>query len=67
MIQRPEYYERAPDGKQWPGTLEGLLLAMDDCAMASVLEPGAVFTLQAIRDGHAKPFQTYQDGIGMAA
>ena len=67
MTERPEYYERAPDGKQWPGTLAGLLLAMDDTAMASAQDREQVYTLQAIRRGHAEPFHTYQAGIGMAA
>lgn len=61
MTERPEFYERAPDGKQWPGTLKGLLAAIEDTTMRSLQERGP-FTLSAIRGGSAIPFRTYQNG-----
>jgi hypothetical protein len=64
---RPEMYERAPDGAQWPGTLAGLLLAMDDTAWESALHGDQRYTLSAIRDGHAMAFRNYHNGIGLAA
>jgi hypothetical protein len=66
MTTRPEYYERAPDGERWPGTLQGLLLAIEETTWKSVLEDGQ-FTLLAIRDGHAEPFRIYQHGKELAA
>lgn len=62
MTERPEYYERAPDGKRWPGTLKGLTLAIDETAMESVLVRNQTFTLSAIRHGSAEPFRTYYNG-----
>jgi hypothetical protein len=61
VITAPEYYERAPDGEQWPGTLKGLLKAIEDTTWKSVLDDRQ-FTLLAIRDGHAEPFRTFQHG-----
>jgi hypothetical protein len=61
MTAQPEYYERAPDGKQWPGTLKGLLSALDDTLLESLRSAGE-FTLFAIREGHAEPFRYYQHG-----
>lgn len=61
MTTPPEYYERAPDGERWPGTLKGLLAALDDTTMKSLLERGP-FTLSAIRGATAVPFRTYQNG-----
>lgn len=58
---RPEYYERAPDGQQWPGTLKGLLQAINDTTWISMQKDGP-FTLQAIRDGHAEPFRIFEHG-----
>jgi hypothetical protein len=61
MTEQPEYYERAPDGERWPGTLKGLLKAIDDTTIKSLQERGP-FTLAAIREGQAEPFRTYQNG-----
>jgi hypothetical protein len=56
-----EYYERAPDGTTWPGTLAGLLKALDDTALESSRLPGE-YTLSAIRSGNAEPIRIYQNG-----
>jgi hypothetical protein len=61
VIERPEFYERAPDGERWPGTLKGLLAAIEDTTWKSVQDDQR-FTLLAIRDGHAEAFRTYQHG-----
>lgn len=58
---RPEYYERSPDGQQWPGTLKGLLQAINDTTWKSCQEDG-LFTLQAIRNGYAEPFRVFEHG-----
>lgn len=61
MTTPPEGYERSPDGAQWPGTLKGLLKAIDDTTIKS-LQEGGEFTLLVVRKGHAAPFRTYQNG-----
>lgn len=58
----PEYYERAPDGARWPGTLDGLLEAIEDTALTSVLAGDQEITLIAVRDGIAAVFRTYTNG-----
>jgi hypothetical protein len=62
MITRPEYYERSPDGERWPGTLGGLIAAMEDTTLKS-LQDGREFTLMSVRNGHAEPFRTYWNGM----
>lgn len=62
----PEYYERAPDGKQWPGTLKGLLAALDATLWESMVS-GGKFTLSAIREGHAVPIRIYRNGRELTA
>jgi hypothetical protein len=66
VAEPPEFYERAPDGERWPGTLKGLLTAIDDTTLKSFQE-GRRFTLLAIRNGHAEPFRSYQHGEELAA
>lgn len=61
-VTAPEYYERSPDGAQWPGTLKGLLAALEDTVMTS-LQVAGDFTLLAVREGHAVPFRTYRNGV----
>jgi hypothetical protein len=61
MTERPEYYERAPDGERWPGTLKGLLKAIDDTTLKSFQNAGQ-FTLMVIRGGQATAFRTYLNG-----
>lgn len=60
-VTKPEYYERAPDGERWPGTLKGLLKAIDD-TWAHSFATDDKLTLSAIRDGHAVAFRSYQKG-----
>lgn len=60
--ERPEMYERAPDGERWPGTLKGLLAAIDDTTLKS-LQEGGDFTLMAVRNGQSIPFRVYRDGM----
>ena len=62
MTERPEYYERGPDGATWPGTLKGLLAAMNDTALESVRLSPQEFTLSAIRNGRALPIRIYLNG-----
>lgn len=59
--KRPEMYERSPDGERWPGTLKGLLAAIEDTTLKSLRE-GGDFTLMAIRHGQSVPFRVYRDG-----
>lgn len=61
MTGRPDYYERAPDGKQWPGTLPGLLKAIDDTAMESFMHAGE-YTLMSVRGVISTPFRVYRNG-----
>ena len=62
MASKTEYYERSPDGKQWPGDLKGLLAAIDATAWESALHKDQEYTLMAIREGHAEPIRVYLNG-----
>lgn len=61
QLPRPEYYERAPDGAQWPGTLSGLLAALDDSTLRS-LQSDERYTLLAVREGRAQEFRQFVHG-----
>lgn len=57
-----EFYERAPDGAQWPPNLKGLSDALDDIVITSMSNPETVYTLSVIVNGHARAIRTYKDG-----
>lgn len=62
MRERPDYYEQVPDGHQWPGTLKGLLQAMDDCAMASARD-SCEYQLTAVRGVSTEVIRVYENGV----
>lgn len=61
-VVKTDYYERAPDGKQWPGTLAGLLAALDGTAMESARHRGQEFTLSAVRSASTEIIRVYLNG-----
>lgn len=57
-----EAYERGPDGKRWPGSLKGLIEALNDSVIDSIMQPDTEFTLYVIDEGSAVPIRVFRKG-----